>query len=106
MIRFTVLAVICNLSQHLSQNRSAINIRLRTFVNLVIFPLSLFSDLGPFGQLIIYRYFGNYALQYVPVYIVFHSGIAPISLVVHDVFSHLKKRACIHSNIYKSGISV
>ena len=54
VIRFTGLAVIFNLNQ----NRSAINIRLRTFVNLVIFPRSLFSDLGPFGQLIIYQHFG------------------------------------------------
>ena len=58
VIRFTGLAVICNLSQHLSKNQS-INIRLRTFVNLVIFPLSLFSDLGPFGQLMIYQHFEN-----------------------------------------------
>ena len=83
MISFTGLAVICNLSQ----NRSDINIRLRTFVNLVTF-----WELN--------------ALQYVAVYMVFHSGIAPISLVENDVFSHLKSRTCIHSNIYKSGISV
>ena len=68
------------------------NIRLRTFIDLVIFALSLFRELN--------------ALQYVPVYMVFHSGIAPISLVENDVFSHLKSRTCIHSNIYKSGISV
>ena len=55
VIRFTGLAVICNLSQ----NRSAINIRLRTFVNLEFFLLSLFSDLGPYGQLMIYKHFGN-----------------------------------------------
>ena len=97
MIRFTGLAVICNLSQ----NRSAINIRLRTFVNVVIFPLSLFSDLGPFD---IATFWGMNALQYVCM--VFHSGIAPISLVGNDVFSHLKSGTCIHSNIYKSGISV
>ena len=33
---------------------------------------------------------------------VLHSGIAPISLFENDVFSHLKSRTCIHSNIYKS----
>ena len=48
VIRFTGLAVICNLSQ----NRSAINICLRT----------LFSDLGPFGKLMIYQHFGNWML--------------------------------------------
>ena len=96
MIRFTGLAVICNLRK----NRSAVNIHLRTFVNLVILPLSLFSDndISTFWEL--------NALRYVPVYMVFRSGIAPISLVENDVFSHLKKRTCIYSNIYKSGISV
>ena len=46
------------------------------------------------------------ALQYVPVYMVLDSGIAPTTLVENDIFSHLKSGTCIHSNIYKSGISV
>ena len=33
--------------------------KMRTFVDLVIFPLALFSDLGPFGQLMIYQELGN-----------------------------------------------
>ena len=71
VIRLTGLAVICNLSQ----NRSAINIRLRTVVNLVIFPLSVWPahDISTFCKF--------NGLQYVPVYMVFHCGIAPISLV-------------------------
>ena len=35
---------------------------MRTFVDLVIFPLALFSDLGPFGQLMIYQQLGNLML--------------------------------------------
>ena len=86
MIRFSGLSVICNLSQY----RSSINIHLRTFVNLVIFPLSLFSDLGPVWPAHDISTFWDFnALQYVPVYVVFHSGIAPISLVENDAFSHI-----------------
>ena len=32
---------------------------MRTFVDLVIFPVVLFSDLGLFGQLMIYQQLGN-----------------------------------------------
>ena len=32
---------------------------MRTFVDLVIIPLALFSDLEPFGQLMIYQELGN-----------------------------------------------
>ena len=33
--------------------------KMRTFVDLVIFPLALFSELGPFGHLMIYQELGN-----------------------------------------------
>ena len=38
---------------------------MRTFVDLVIFSQALFSDLGPFGQLMIYQELYRYKWYYI-----------------------------------------
>ena len=64
---------------------------MRTFAILVIFPLALFSDLVLCGQLIIYQHLGNLMFFLcVPLYMILHSVIAPISLVEINVCSRLE----------------
>ena len=66
---------------------------MRTYDILVIFPYALFTDLGPFGQVMIYHHLDNVTLfQCVPVYMHLHSSRALILLVENDLFSHLKSR--------------